>query len=55
MADKYALFIWPAYLVTGVVFAALIGLSLSHSRRWKRRYEELSGKAPADPAKKAAP
>ncbi|HET6970696.1 MAG TPA: heme exporter protein CcmD [Phenylobacterium sp.] len=42
MADKYALFIWPAYLVTVVVFAALIGLSLSHARRWRRRYEELS-------------
>lgn len=44
MADKYAAFIWPAYLVTAVVFAGLIGLSLGHSRRWKRRYEELSRK-----------
>jgi heme exporter protein D len=49
MADKYAIFIWPAYLVTAAVFAALIGLSLSHSRRWKRRYEELSRKGAERP------
>jgi heme exporter protein CcmD len=48
MADKYALFIWPAYLVTGAVFAALVWLSLRHSWRWKRRYEELSAKAKKD-------
>jgi heme exporter protein CcmD len=47
MTDKYALFIWPAYLVTGLVFAALVGLSLGHARRWKRRYEELSRKGKA--------
>lgn len=44
MADKYAAFIWPAYGVTIAVFAILIGLSLNHARRWKRRYEELSRK-----------
>jgi heme exporter protein CcmD len=44
MADDYAAFIWPAFIVTGLVFAAMIGLSLAHARRWRRRYEELSGR-----------
>ena len=44
MSDQYAAFIWPAFIVTGLVFAGMIGLSLSHARRWKRRYEELSRK-----------
>jgi heme exporter protein CcmD len=41
---KYAEYIIPAFTITAVVFAAMIGLSLSHARRWRRRYEELSGK-----------
>jgi heme exporter protein D len=49
MTDKYALFIWPAYLITGAVFAALIALSLGHARRWRRRYEELSRRDKAKP------
>ncbi len=49
MADKYAFFIWPAYAVTIAVFGALIGLSLSHARRWKRRYEELNRKGKDQP------
>jgi len=41
---KYAEFIVPAFAVTIVVFAAMIGLSLHHARRWRKRFEELSGK-----------
>jgi len=41
---KYAEFIVPAFAITGLVFAAMIGFSLNHARRWRRRYEELSGK-----------
>jgi heme exporter protein D len=41
-AFKYAEFIVPAFAITAVVFAAMIGLSLNHARRWRRRYEELA-------------
>jgi heme exporter protein CcmD len=41
---KYAEYIVPAFAITGLVFAGMIGLSLSHARRWKRRFEERSGK-----------
>ena len=41
---KYAEFIVPAFAVTIVVFAAMIGLSLHHARRWRKRFEELSQK-----------
>ena len=41
---KYAEFIVPAFAITILVFAAMIGFSLNHARRWKKRYEELSGR-----------
>ena len=41
---KYAEFIVPAFVITAVVFAAMIGFSLSHARRWRKRFEELSRK-----------
>lgn len=40
---KYAEYIVPAFVVTAVVFAGMIGFSLNLSRRWKKRFEELSG------------
>jgi heme exporter protein CcmD len=39
MSD-YGAYIWPAFLITGGVFAGLIWTSLAHARRWKRRFEE---------------
>ena len=42
MADifgKYAAYIVPAYAITIVVFAVLIGGALTHARRWKARAE----------------
>jgi heme exporter protein D len=43
MADlfsgKYAAYIVPAYAITALVFAVLIGGSLAHARRWKARAE----------------
>lgn len=44
---KYAEFIVPAFVITAVVFAAMIGFSLNLSRRWKARFEALS-RPPAD-------
>lgn len=41
---KYAEYIVPAFAITALVFAGLIGFSLNHARRWKKRYEELSRK-----------
>jgi len=41
---KYAAFIWPAYAITALAFAAMIAGALNHSRRWKTRAEGLSGK-----------
>ena len=41
---KYAEYIWPAFAITGLVFAAMIGFSLNYARRWRRRFEELAGK-----------
>lgn len=41
---KYAEFIVPAFVITAIVFAGMVAFSLSHARRWKRRYEELSRK-----------
>ncbi len=43
-AGKYAAYIWPAFAITVATFAAMIGLSLNHARRWKKRFEELSRK-----------
>ena len=39
---KYAEFILPAFGVTALVFVGMIAFSLSHARRWKRRFEALS-------------
>ena len=39
---KYAEFIVPAFAVTAIVFVGMIGLSLNHARRWRKRYEELA-------------
>ena len=41
---KYAEYIVPAFAITAVVFAGLIGFSLNHARRWRKRFEELSRK-----------
>ena len=41
---KYAEYIVPAFAVTALVFASLVWTSLSHARRWRKRYEELSAK-----------
>jgi heme exporter protein D len=38
-AGKYALFVWPAYAITGAVFVLLILDSLARARRWRRAAE----------------
>ena len=44
MAGKYAAFIWPAYGITALSFAIMIGASLAHARRWRKRFEDLARK-----------
>lgn len=44
MDGRYAEYIVPAFAITAVVFAGMVALSLSHARRWRRRFEELSRK-----------
>ncbi len=41
---RYAEFIVPAFAITAAVFAAMIGFSLNHARRWRKRCEELNRK-----------
>ena len=38
----YAAFIWPAYGLTALVFAAMVVSSLNHARRWRKKAEEFS-------------
>ncbi len=39
---KYALFIWPAYGLTALVFAGMIVSSLGFARRWRRKAQDLA-------------
>lgn len=43
-AGKYAIFVWPAFAVTALVFAGMIVSSLAHARRWKKRAQELDAR-----------
>ncbi len=36
---KYAVYIWPAYLISALVIAALVADTLLRARRWKREVE----------------
>jgi len=44
-AGRYAIFVWPAYAVSGLVFAGLILDSLLRTRRWRRAVEALKPEA----------
>ena len=35
-AGKYAVYVWPAYGLTALVFGLLIADSLARARRWRR-------------------
>lgn len=36
---KYALYVWPAFGLTALVFAGMVVASLTHARRWRKRFE----------------
>ena len=39
-AGKYAIFVWPAYGLTALVFLGMIVFTLRQSRIWRRRAEQ---------------
>jgi heme exporter protein CcmD len=40
-SGKYAAFIWSAYGISALVLVVMVLAALGHSRRWRRRAEEL--------------
>lgn len=49
-AGKYAVFVWPAYALTALVFAAFIIDTLLRARRWRRAAQEPGPEAEGDAA-----
>lgn len=45
-AGKYAVFVWTAYGLSGLVFAVLIVSSLLDARRWRREAERREADKP---------
>ncbi|HLY78424.1 MAG TPA: heme exporter protein CcmD [Caulobacteraceae bacterium] len=39
--DKYALFVWPAYAITALVFAWMVLDTVIRAGRWRRQAERL--------------
>ena len=44
-AGKYAIFVWPAYGLTALVFIVLIADTLARARRWRRAAERREREA----------
>ena len=40
-AGKYAVYVWPAFALTGAAFTWMIADSLVSARRWRREAERL--------------
>ncbi|WP_426010639.1 heme exporter protein CcmD [Caulobacter sp. DWR2-3-1b2] len=40
-AGKYAIYLWPAFALTAIVFVWMIADSLVSARRWRREAERL--------------
>jgi heme exporter protein D len=40
--DKYAVFVWPAYGVSALVFLWMVADTLIRARRWRDRAERRS-------------
>ncbi len=41
-AGKYALYVWPAFGISALVFVALIWTGLGFARKWRRKAEALA-------------
>jgi len=54
-AGKYAVFVWTAYGLSGVVLAALIADSLARARRWRRAVLARESATPDPPAREGQP
>ncbi|MBC7670329.1 MAG: heme exporter protein CcmD [Gemmatimonadaceae bacterium] len=40
-AGKYAIYLWPAFALTAIVFVWMIADSLISARRWRREAQRL--------------
>jgi len=40
-ADRYAVFIWPAYAISAVVFVWMVLDTTLRARRWRKKVEAL--------------
>jgi heme exporter protein D len=38
-AGRYAMFVWPAYGATAIIFIGMIADTLLRARRWRREVE----------------
>jgi heme exporter protein D len=47
-AGKYAVFVWPAYGLTVLVFLVLIIDTLARARRWRREVEAAEASLDGD-------
>jgi len=46
-AGKYAIYMWPAFGISVLAFAWMIGDSLAKARHWKRELERLQAEVKA--------
>jgi heme exporter protein D len=46
-AGKYAIYMWPAFGISALAFAWMIGDSLAKARRWKRELNRLQAEVKA--------
>ena len=49
-AGKYAVYVWPAFALTAVVFGWMVADSLASARRWRAEAERREAQA-KDPRK----
>ncbi|WP_369061389.1 heme exporter protein CcmD [Caulobacter sp. 73W] len=45
-AGKYAVYVWPAFVLTAAAFGWMIASTLLRARRWRREVERLEKNRP---------
>ena len=48
-AGKYAIYMWPAFGISALAFAWMIGDSLAKARHWKRELQRLQAEGNTGP------
>jgi heme exporter protein D len=54
-AGKYGPFVWPAYAITALVFAAMIADSVLRTRHWRKAVEAAEQDQAKGPPKSKTP